>query len=480
MQLCQRLEQILEQLRPAFNREATFQWFILLLWGVMLNSQPAAITSYVNAIGLTEGYYHQALHWFNSKGFSAKKLSLQWSKWLSSHENAYKIRGKRVYVGDGIKVGKEGRKMPGVKKLHQESEDVSKPEWIRGHYFSALSQLVGTKKSCFAVPLRLKIHDGIKSKPTPNPEKKGKGKKSKTTLVTKMADLCATHATEGSYVILDAYYACKELIKRFRQKSLHLITRVRCSTVAYAPFCPVPTVKGRGRPRRWGDSIKLETLFSLSENFQEASLQLYGRRTRVFYQCVEFFWDSPDEPVQFVLTQFPNGRRLILLCTNLELSGPEIISAYSLRFKIEVMFRQLIHLLGGFAYHFWLKGLPSLPTWPSNLILSDYPQDVQTQILAKVEAFERFVTLNAIALGLLQILSLELPKVIWQHFPRWFRTLPSHGAPSERVALLALQDQAQVIFPQSPPCLLFPKLLASKLATKPTPLLYPDIGDLAA
>jgi len=40
---------------------------------------------------------------------------------------------------------------------------------------------------------------------------------------------------------------------------------------------------------------------------------------------------------------------------------------------------------------------------------SDYPQAVQTQILNKVEAFERFVNLNAIALGLLQILALELP-----------------------------------------------------------------------
>ena len=474
MQLCQRLEQILEQLRPAFSREATFQWFVLLIWGVLLNSQPAAITSYLNAIGLTEGYYHQALHWFNSKGFSAKKLSREWSKWLSSHEQTYRIRGQRVYVGDGIKVGKEGRKMPGVKKLHQESEDVSKPEWIRGHYFSALSQLLGTEKNCFAVPLALKIHDGIKSKAV------SKGKKAKSTLVTKMATLCETHAVEGSYVILDAYYACKELIKRFRQKSLHLITRVRCSTVVYAPFCPVPTIKGRGRPRRWGDSIKLESLFSLSHHFQETSLWLYGRRTRVSYQCVEFFWDSPEQPVQFVLTQFPNGRRLILLCTDLELRGPDIIVAYTLRFKIEVMFRQLIHLLGGFAYHFWLKALPSLPTWPDNLILSEHPQELQAQILAKVEAFERFVSLNAIALGLLQVLSLELPHVVYQYFPRWFRTPPSHDFPSERVALLALQNQAHTFFPQSPPCLLLPKLLASKLTAQPPSLPHLDITTFAA
>ena len=141
MQLCQRLEQILNNLRPAFSREATFQWFILLVWGVVLNSQPSAITSYVNAIGWTESYYNQALHWFDSKAFSVEGLTLQWSKWLSQHESLYRIKGKRVYVGDGIKVGKEGRKMPGVKRLHQESEDVSKPEWIRGHYFNALTIL---------------------------------------------------------------------------------------------------------------------------------------------------------------------------------------------------------------------------------------------------------------------------------------------------------------------------------------------------
>ena len=43
--------------------------------------------------------------------------------------------------------------MAGVTRLHQESEDVSTPEWIRGHYFNALSVLVGAGKACFALPL---------------------------------------------------------------------------------------------------------------------------------------------------------------------------------------------------------------------------------------------------------------------------------------------------------------------------------------
>ena len=35
----------------------------------------------------------------------------------------------------------------------------------------------------------------------------------------------------GSYVILDAYFASKNLIKEFRTDSLHLITRVKINTV---------------------------------------------------------------------------------------------------------------------------------------------------------------------------------------------------------------------------------------------------------
>ncbi len=163
MQLSKRLEEILMQLRPAFSREATFQWFVILLWGIVVSTQPPAITSYLNALGLGPEYYGQALHWFHSSGFSIDGLCQCWSRWLEKHPNVRRLKGQRVYVGDGIKVSKEGRKMPGVKRLHQESEDVSKPEWIRGHYFSALGLLLGAGEALFASPIIFKLHDGIES-----------------------------------------------------------------------------------------------------------------------------------------------------------------------------------------------------------------------------------------------------------------------------------------------------------------------------
>lgn len=471
MELYHRLEQILGALRPAFRREASFRWFVLLMWGVLLSTQPPAVTSYLNAIGLGEGYYAQALHWFESSAFSVEGLCAGWGGWLSEQAHVHRLNGQRVYVGDGIKVAKEGRKMPGVKGLHQESEDVSKPEWIRGHYFNALSILLGVGSAYFAVPIILKIHDGLTAAAPETAEAQPK-----TTLVTKMADLCTAYAQAGSYIVLDAYFACEPVMTRFRRHQVHLISRVRCSAVAHAQFSVVPTVKGPGRPRRWGSKVKLQTLFAPIEHCQQAKVWLYGQLVTVYYQCFELHWDSPETTVRFVLTQLANGRQFILVSTDGSLSGPEVIAAYGLRFKIELTFRTLIHLLGGFAYRFWLKAMPTAPSWPKNLNLADYPESVQGRILAKVEAVERFVNLNAIALGILQVLALELPTLIWSNFPRWFRTLPKHGHPSERIVQLALQHQAQEIFLKSPSTLLLPKFLVAQTERRQPP----DTQTLAA
>jgi hypothetical protein len=54
----------------------------------------------------------------------------------------FKENGMPILIGDGVKQPKEGKKMPGVKRLHQESEDSSKAEYIFGHMFGVIGILV--------------------------------------------------------------------------------------------------------------------------------------------------------------------------------------------------------------------------------------------------------------------------------------------------------------------------------------------------
>ena len=70
--------------------------------------------------------------------------------------------GMTVWVGDGLKAPKEGRKMPAVKKLHQQSANNSKPEYIFGHSFQAIGLLVtDVLGTVFAVPVSSRIHEEV-------------------------------------------------------------------------------------------------------------------------------------------------------------------------------------------------------------------------------------------------------------------------------------------------------------------------------
>ncbi len=212
-----------------------------------------------------------------------------------------------------------------------------------------------------------------------------------------------------------------------------------------------------------------QTLFAPIEHCQQAKVWLYGQIVTVYDQGFAFHWESPETTVRCGLTQLANGRQFMWVSTDGALSGPEVIAAYGFRVKSELTFGTLIHLIGGLAYRFWLKAMTTAPSWPKNLNLADYPESVQGRILANVDAMERLVNLNAMALGILQGLALALPTWFWSNFPRWFRTLPQHGYPRERIVQLVLQHQAQEIFLRSPASLLLPQFLAAKLIPQKSP-----------
>ena len=69
----------------------------------------------------------------------------------------YRVDGKTVLIGDGVKQSKEAYHMPGVKKLHQDSEDSSKGEYIFGHLFGAVGAVIAKSNRFFCIPLKINI-----------------------------------------------------------------------------------------------------------------------------------------------------------------------------------------------------------------------------------------------------------------------------------------------------------------------------------
>ncbi len=89
------------------------------------------------------------------------ELRLKWLKCTKEHAPIYTCEGRTVIIGDGVKQSKEARKMPGVKKLHQESENSSKAEYIFGHLHGGVGILAGNSEKLYCLPISLKLHDGV-------------------------------------------------------------------------------------------------------------------------------------------------------------------------------------------------------------------------------------------------------------------------------------------------------------------------------
>ena len=78
----------------------------------------------------------------------------------------------------------------------------------------------------------------------------------------------------------------------------------------------------------------------MPECFEATTLEIYGKCKEVSYLCLDLIWKPIGEKVRFVMVRDGSGK-LILMCSDLTLSAPDIIRAYSYRFKIEVNFKVL-------------------------------------------------------------------------------------------------------------------------------------------
>lgn len=452
MTLVRQVESIVEQFRPVFRREATFSWFVIVFFSLMLRMDMAGVTSIVRCMGLVPGEYLNVLNFFHSSAFSVTTLCEAWFNIAHQIATPISLNGTPLYLVDGIKVGKAGRKMPGVKLLHQESDNNTKPEYIMGHYWGAISWVVSGGSYAYALPLRCQIQDGLKRSPS-----------EVATLIDKMGTLVTDTLLNAGIVVGDAYFTTRGFITTLRNAAHHYIGRAKSNTVGYELPPPPPGKRRRGRPRKYGKKIKLKALFDNPALFTDVTFAIYGKTECICYHCIDLLWQGIH--VRFVLTIMKDRTRSILLSTDRSLHPEEIIYAYSLRQKIEVSFKSLIHTLCGFGYHFWMKAMPKLNRGAGNQFLHRAGETYRSQVRRKIEAYERFVNIAAIALGTLQLLSLKYPSLIWKRFPLWLRTLPEHGYPSEHVVRLTLQHDLHQIFLDNNDSPLLQKILDQKQTT---------------
>jgi hypothetical protein len=134
---------ILDDLRPCCSRQAACEWFVIILFGRIIRCDHLGITSIVRWLFLSPDGYDLILHFFRATSWQLDTLLAQWAQVALTHYPLITFAGRALVLGDGIKVGKEARRMPAVKTLHQDSDNSAKAPYSRGHHFGVAGLLVG-------------------------------------------------------------------------------------------------------------------------------------------------------------------------------------------------------------------------------------------------------------------------------------------------------------------------------------------------
>lgn len=246
-------------------------------------------------------------------------------------------------------------------------------------------------------------------------------------------------------LVLDAYFAVwpvflilKQAVDANGSRLVHIVTRAKSNAVGYQD--PPPKTGGRGRPRKYGQKLKVMDLFEdQRDQFQETTIELYGQCKSISFLCLDLVWKPVKEKVRFVLVS-DGGEKFILMGSDLTLSPRDIIKAYSYRFKIEVNFKVLKHLMGVFFYHFWTSVWPRIGKKNESDLSTVQNARSERLIREATNAIEGFVNLGCIATGILQILSMNFHQTIWKKYLGWLRTVTS-TIPSEETVRSVIQGE---------------------------------------
>jgi hypothetical protein len=148
------ISRILVSFRPCFTRTAAFKWFVIVVFGFIVRIDLCGVSSFVRWLGIEPTLYTAMLSSFRASSWQLQNILQHWWQIVLERCPLPKIDDRLLLAGDGIKISKEAKKMPAVKRLHQESDNSGKAPYIYGHHWGVIGILAGwVKKNLLHPPL---------------------------------------------------------------------------------------------------------------------------------------------------------------------------------------------------------------------------------------------------------------------------------------------------------------------------------------
>ncbi len=460
------ISEILQSFVPEFPSPISAMWYVISVLGNILRIDKYGVSTFVRACDLPAGCYERLLSFFRKSPVKIDKLELKWWKTVTEKYPRHKIHNKEddpfVFVIDGTKVQKEGRRMPAVKKLGQTSEDQTKPTYIHGVMFQCISLLCSKGASLLSVPLTMHIADGVKA--TSEWENSPYGTESQIVQAANDVIKIAEAIKKPILVIGDRYYLSRAIVRNFLNFNkenincpINLITKAKKN---YCGYFPLTEEQKKDKRRKKGKSVKLFDLFDGSLfDLNEIKMDLYQKVVTARVGRIELLW-GPGlyAPMSFVFVEYWDDDKKLLrqdVLTSMDTSLPTetIIKLYTYRFKIEVQFKASKSALEIFSYRFWSKFQPFYnkrkkkgdPDPLENVV---EPSERKC-ILETLHATELFVFCGVVAHGIVQLIAFQFMEKGNRSMLRYQRT-PAGEVPSEENIMFFINKNFNIFLDSNP------------------------------
>ena len=326
--------------RSLFSHHRTWLKFALVVLGFIASTEMVGVSSWCRFWLLDVNGYHSLLQFFRSNAWSLSALTHHWAVFVLAQQQVVYTHGRCVLLGDHTYVSREGRRMPGVVTLHQESETQSKPGYFRGQCWGALGIVVGSLAAPFCLPLGLRIHQGWQhlgyvDEPSTRQETLA------NRLVLMALEFAIAHERPG-VLVLDAFFSVASVFLiaqsvwsvRLKAPCLTLSIRAQKHYVAYFEAAP-PAAGQLGRPPYYGDKVKLMECFDSPHLFSTVSCRVYGRVEEVSILALNLIWKPTGGLIRCVFALTRRGP-IVLMCSDLHQDPVAALQLYCARTWIDI------------------------------------------------------------------------------------------------------------------------------------------------
>ena len=396
----------------------TRNWFMTVCLAFIIRlGRPGSCSEIMRTFNFCDAHYSSVDDFFRSDAIHLDRLYETWWEIVRDNFDLYKRNNRIVLTGDGVLYPKEGRKMPGVTRLHKESGTQTKPSSFFGVHTAAIGILTQSQdKQRYNTPLINSIGQGLSDicgwENTPHPDADVSLEVQMVNRLEAISDVFDSdiyYLSDKATMNRNCIIAIKEVAEKASRK-IDLITPLKCNSACYKEFDEA-NYKGVGPHPVRGEKIYPMQEAKKKKGYKKITVKIYGKKVDVRYKIMDLLWgDGLNVKMRFILFDAMNGRPpFVLATTDLTMSAKDAVELYGYRFLCEEEFKVYKRVFRGYDFHFWTKRIEAQSFMapkdtPSKLSLS-YSSEAQKAILKTIKAYEVYLQIVCICVGAIQLIA---------------------------------------------------------------------------